>query len=657
MRRLIALPLLWLCFALVTLGNSAISEFTTPFLSPQIYPQPPNVGLFANRPTFCSATGQTYYATDSLALYYSTVRGTSCTWTLVGGSAASPVASVFGRTGTIAAVSGDYTCALVTNCEPSQGAAPNQAVWYASTNCGTQTNCTPVLFDARWKFDGGLTNNSPTVTSVTMNFVAADVGKHIFTIDSDGLVKLNTTILSVQSTTSLTANANATATQSNDVIAICSDDTSALQAAWASAAGATLVLPSGNSCISAQPFYSSATNVPATGSYSVQGQGPGTTILFMPSFAWSSCTIGCFYGIAVSGFDSASFHYWGGVNDIRLTGLGNYFSGQNGTSLFNTSSAGGAIYRRIVLSGWCGPSGFVGMTLQNESAAYDLNFQPQPSLWCANQPNGVSGLIVVGPHVLVTNPIIAYTNGRGITFASGVTDVTLVGGLITSTGNSPGNNPHAGIGLLNAQGIRIYGTQVTEGANSTGCLDVDGTSTAWLFGFHCTTTATSDTGENVASGGILHLHGVINTITNGTGVTNAGAVFDDCGNSLGSYSGGGGFFGSCSASGTTQITGNIALTSGWDTSSVTAASGNSQREQFTITLAGTPFGPGVITVTFPTPFFAAPLCALADVGGTAASVPSSIVNGTISTTSAAFTVNFAAFPTTGTEIYQLACSN
>ena len=52
----------------------------------QVYPQPPNVGLAANRPTFCATTGQFYYATDTEVLYFSTVAGTSCTWQSVGGA-------------------------------------------------------------------------------------------------------------------------------------------------------------------------------------------------------------------------------------------------------------------------------------------------------------------------------------------------------------------------------------------------------------------------------------------------------------------------------------------------------------------------------------------------------------------------------------------
>ena len=87
-RRLLLLASLILLFSVSAEANS----FVTPYLAPrldmaagQVYPQPPNVGLAANLPTFCSATGQTYYATDTSVLYYSTVASTSCTWAEISG--------------------------------------------------------------------------------------------------------------------------------------------------------------------------------------------------------------------------------------------------------------------------------------------------------------------------------------------------------------------------------------------------------------------------------------------------------------------------------------------------------------------------------------------------------------------------------------------
>lgn len=123
MKRALTFLAFLLFLPLTAYAQMGVAEFITPYVKPiagpvpgQVYPAPSPVGLAANRPTFCSATGQFYYATDTSSLYDSTVAGTSCTWTLVGGSAASPVASVFARTGAVVAASGDYTCPQVTNC-------------------------------------------------------------------------------------------------------------------------------------------------------------------------------------------------------------------------------------------------------------------------------------------------------------------------------------------------------------------------------------------------------------------------------------------------------------------------------------------------------------------------------------------------------------
>lgn len=104
------------------------------------------------------------------------------------------------------------------------------------------------------------------------------------------------------------------------------------------------------------------------------------------------------------------------------------------------------------------------------------------------------------------------------------------------------------------------------------------------------------------------------------GLSGTARFFDECDNSA---SGGaanifpaGSVYGSCSIAGTALVAGNVALTSGWGTSTVTSASGNSQRGQFTIAATGTPGANPVVTVTFPNPFFAAPSCTIVQIGGT-----------------------------------------
>lgn len=115
--------LLVLCCAFPLFAASD-SSFTTPYSPlalalPQVYPAPPNVGLLAARPTFCDATGQTYYTTDTLTLYYSTVAGTSCTWAAIGGggggggtvsTSGSPLATELSYFTAPTVITGDSSC-------------------------------------------------------------------------------------------------------------------------------------------------------------------------------------------------------------------------------------------------------------------------------------------------------------------------------------------------------------------------------------------------------------------------------------------------------------------------------------------------------------------------------------------------------------------
>ena len=141
------------------------------------------------------------------------------------------------------------------------------------------------------------------------------------------------------------------------------------------------------------------------------------------------------------------------------------------------------------------------------------------------------------------------------------------------------------------------------------------------------------------------------------GLAGAGTIHDDCGNTFvttGSFSGS--WFGSCSTTGAALVTADIALTSGWDTSTKGTISGDSHRGTFTVTLAGTPTSPGVITITFPTAFppGQTPQCAMLNIGGNNV-FPTSIATGTVSGTSAAFTVTTGTLTTGDTMTFQYSC--
>lgn len=126
-------------------------------------------------------------------------------------------------------------------------------------------------------------------------------------------------------------------------------------------------------------------------------------------------------------------------------------------------------------------------------------------------------------------------------------------------------------------------------------------------------------------------------------INNSGTFYDGGGNTFavhsGSilYSGAGKVFGSGSITGAQQTSGNIALTNFGTTPSVGTVSGNTQLEQFTITVGATPTGTPSLTVTFPTPFLVAPICNMVQVGGT--NTISTFTPSAVSTTTATFTYN------------------
>jgi hypothetical protein len=101
--------------------------------------------------------------------------------------------------------------------------------------------------DLRTASDLSATNGSPIITSATIGFTQADVGKSVKSSDALGsIVRYTSTIASVQSATQATMVDNATINQTNRYVHLYTDDTTALQAAI-TAAGVygTIYLPHG----------------------------------------------------------------------------------------------------------------------------------------------------------------------------------------------------------------------------------------------------------------------------------------------------------------------------------------------------------------------------------------------------------------------------
>jgi len=510
-----------------------------------------------------------------------------------------------------------------------------------------------VTANTRWTGDGSITLNSPTVTSASINFTASDVGKTIYTVyPSTGQTKLIGTILSVQSSTQATASANASATQSNCSLCVGTDDTAALQAAWAAclaAGGAMLFLPSGAMLVSAQPFYySNGSTASPIGAFGLQGQGgygSGTVFVVSPSFNFGSMHgSGMIYDVVsgVSG-DYDGFHMFNRVSQISVTGLGAGFGSQSGSGL-SLLYGNSACFSDIQIAGFSGPAYMSCVTLNTESRAYNLNIQPQFSSGLGNPVNCLA--IANGADSIdIYAPILAYTGGWGLVFENN-TNVNIFGGLITSTGGGPGSNPHTGVSVIGSTGVNFFGTRINAantGGATPGGIYVDGTSEVFLSGVEILNGITSSTNIWVASGGQLSLQNVNNVVTgSAAGLNIAGSLYDLGGNIFGQTPTiSGSIFGDASITGTVQVAGNITPGTGWGTTGaagngVSSVSGNTKIIQFTITTAGTPGASPTVAIVFPTPFLVAPIVSLQQVGGTGTSISNPIAS-SITTMGATFT--------------------
>jgi hypothetical protein len=144
---------------------------------------------------------------------------------LMGASATeanTPVAGAHRHTGTIATTTGDsFTAQVARDTFPFTYSGNKLASWELA--CGldeilvlTASIMAKKEVATRFVTDGVTTNASATVTSATAVFTAYDVGKKI----SGAGIPALTTILSVQSATSITLSANATATATGVALTI-----------------------------------------------------------------------------------------------------------------------------------------------------------------------------------------------------------------------------------------------------------------------------------------------------------------------------------------------------------------------------------------------------------------------------------------------------
>ena len=155
---------------------------------------------------------------------------------------------------------------------------------------------------------------------------------------------------------------------------------------------------------------------------------------------------------------------------------------------------------------------------------------------------------------------------------------------------------------------------------------------------------------------------------NGTGhnfnLVSGASAFDQGRNTLsggaGILTGSGALFGSASITGTLQTASNITPSTGWGTSGaagngVSAVSGDSHAEYFTVTAAGTPTANPKIAIVFPTSFWQAAHCQANEISSTGTNGFSDTIQSTLPTATGV-TLTWEGTPVSGsTYTFVLMC--
>lgn len=397
--------------------------------------------------------------------------------------------------------------------------------------------------------------------------------------------------------------------------------------------------------------------------YGMTGQGSnsgGSSINPEPGFDFTTCsTVACFMGANINNLTLSNFS----INGLQLSGTG--LSTSPATSLMgNLGTAPN--YINLQFTNWMTANTTVnGLSALGQSGALTgvgLGlFGGAGSTGCQFSINGAPG-------PLILRNLYAQGSGRAMCITTGSNIIDHDSGY---NGGFPSLVMQAGV-TYNGTGIYI-----ADSASGATGVQMAGTDTVYMTGgfnpvLNETPGSTYKAFQFTGAGSVLYLQGV--SIRGGTGTTGGsitgnsglGQVVDLGGNYgltpgspisglLTNYSGG--WSGTGSITGKAQTSANVALTSGWGTgAAVSAVSGNTKLENFTITAAGIPGANPVLTVTFPTPFlFQAPQCNLVQQGGTLGIIAQTAAPTATLTTA---TITFAGTPVaTQTYAFQLFCDN
>jgi hypothetical protein len=558
-------------------------------------------------------------------------------------------------------------------------------------------------FDVKFCFSASATvtvsNGSPTVGCTTGNFTSADIGKDIEVTSGccgvlnqvNGQLLLGATaggtmptITAIVDSTHVTASANvvgscnSTGTSGGCVLAWGHNDDAAIAAAdtaLSNTPGCTVeIWPAAAFFLSRAHWNTQSTGCTAGQSaidynQQYQGYGPGVSIGVMESnFTFTTCTFGpnangCFFSLGQVT-----------VQNLALNGLAYGNTGSNSKALVNPDI--GSQLSDVSFVGFgANDSALIGVHYHNSARAKfqtvdgfgntgivddGENSSNTICTWCfsgdslgpALLAQGAGASPGVGDHTFVDigsdwgptagTTLIAVQGGRFRSFGGNGFDPTGSGNLTANNGTAIRAPAESNTSAIDLHGVKFINT----GSNcATACNGV-------FLG----TSGDTLTVEGSVLGGTGSGAGALAGLS-GTKITDAGGNTFTGG--LGTGGGTPSVFGSPSITGTTQTTANLALTSGWSSSTRACNSpcGASQLQTFTITLAGTPTANPTFTTTFPNAFLVAPQCSARQIGGTAVNVfPILTDAGTPPTVTAAL-FDVIGTPTTGTLVIQVNCAN
>lgn len=509
----------------------------------------------------------------------------------------------------------------------------------------------------------------PFLDATDFYFVTNEPCAGVFGSGSTGTVKSSGQFTSASGHTAQMAN-NASASRTGSIVTGQScqlvwarhDDTSSLNTWFAAVTQNGIcgagILPAGNMYFTA-PIVNSlsdcgsstalSANMTVNG-FTINGQGPGQTLL-IPAPSLDAA------GAVPASGNRAIIFGTNAVQGVQLTNFGIYGGGNtditNGASKCILSVGWLSSIQNVLITDWGNTSSGTGASGLCMNASY------QGPSYVSNFMDYNGGQVCGGFSEYISLFGVQCFTFEGLSFANG--DIYSSGSMFSNGLGGGGSVINV---LSNANWYSTNDAIFAGGGNGGNQWCVTAANTIFLTNLRCVGGGSGGSGGGIRlNGSIAHAtHVNIDTHTYaGPPISSQGAGsqwFDECGNVIAAGSGAAGssnitYFGSCSTTGTTQTTGNIALTSGWDTSTKSAISGSSALQQFTITAAGTPTATPRITITHPVAFLTAPICSAVQVGGTQGIQDLTVVS--TSTTTAVFDWNGT--PVAGnTLIIQVRCS-